>query len=258
MKILCLSDLHLRSNAVSDFLNAQKTTPFLREITATVAEVSPDVVVVTGDTVWARQVRKLSFVLRKLIPGDVPIVATLGNHEFWERTFEETLSELKEQTFADKNIFYLDLIGAVELGGLNFVGGTLFFDGSMRICENQRVDEWDGWQDWRIGEIVMRYKEFNAYYVDMIRSKMKQGMSTLLCTHHVPHVLLNGHEPSHYSFYTGMKDLVHDLPFDARFDNYLICGHTHRRVIGEVVSGFMGVNVGSDYDHLESYVLEIG
>lgn len=135
MKILCLSDLHLRSNAVSDFLNTQKTTPFLREITATVAEVSPDVVVVTGDTVWARQVRKLSFVLRKLIPGDIPIVATLENHEFWERTFEETLTELKEQTFNDKNIFYLDLIGAVELGGLNFVGGTLFFDGSIRIRE---------------------------------------------------------------------------------------------------------------------------
>ena len=50
---------------------------------------------------------------------------------------------------------------------MNFVGGTLFFDGSMRIRENQRVDEWDGWQDWRIGEIVMRYMEFNAYYVDI-------------------------------------------------------------------------------------------
>jgi predicted phosphohydrolase len=222
-----------------------------------VSETSPDVVVVTGDTVWARQVRKLSFVLRGLIPAGIPIVATLGNHEFWGRTFEETLAELKEQTIADDNIFYLDLIGAVELGGFNFVGGTLFFDGSMRIRENQRVDEWDGWQDWRIGEIVMRYKEFNAYYVDMIRSKMKPGMSTLLCTHHVPHVLLNGHDPSHYSFYTGMKDLVHDLPFDARFDNYLICGHTHRRVIGEAVSGFMGVNVGSDYNRLETYLLEI-
>ena len=145
----------------------------MREIIDTVAEVSPDVVVVTGDTVWSRQVRKLSFVLRKLIPGDIPIVATLGNHEFWERTFEETLTELKEQTFNDKNIFYLDLIGAVELGGFNFVGGTLFFDGSMRIRESQRIDEWDGWQDWRIGEIVTRYLEFNAYYVDMIHSKMK-------------------------------------------------------------------------------------
>ena len=258
MKILCLSDLHLRSNAVSDFLNTQKASPFLREITATVAEVSPDVVIVTGDTVWSRQVRKLSFVLRKLISGDIPIVATLGNHEFWERTFEETLTELKEQTFNDKNIFYLDLIGAVEIGGLNFVGGTLFFDGSMRIRESQRIDEWDGWQDWRIGEIVTRYLEFNAYYVDMIHSKMKPGISTVLCTHHLPHVLLNGHEPSHYSFYSGMKDLVHELPFDARFDNYLICGHTHRRVIGEVIPGFMGVNVGSDYDHLQSFVLEIG
>ena len=52
-------------------------------------------------------------------------------------------------------------------------------------------------------------------------------------------------------------DFVHDLPFDARFDNYLICGHTHRRVIGEVIPGFMGVNVGSDYNQLETYVLEI-
>ena len=257
MRLLCLSDLHLNSTAVSDFLNAQKESPFLREIKAAVAEVSPDVVVVTGDTVWARQVRKLSLVFRNLIPGDIPIVATLGNHEFWERTFEETLAELKEQTVDDKSIFYLDLIGAVELGGLNFVGGTLFFDGSMRIRENQRIDEWDGWQDWRIGEIETRFMEFNAYYVDMIHSKMRSDMSTVLCTHHVPHVLLNGHEPSHYSFYTGMKDFVHELPFDARYDNYLICGHTHRRVIGEVIPGFMGVNVGSDYNQLETYVLEI-
>ena len=27
---------------------------------------------------------------------------------------------------------------------------------------------------------------------------------------------------------------------------------------GEVIPGFMGINVGSDYDHLESFVLEIG
>ena len=44
---------------------------------------------------------------------------------------------------------------------------------------------------------------------------------------------------------------------DPLYNNYLICGHTHRRVIGEVVSGFMGVNVGSDYDRLESFVLEV-
>jgi len=167
------------------------------------------------------------------------------------------LAKLKEQTLTAPNIFYLDLIGAVELGGENFVGGTLFFDGSMRIRDNQRVDDWDGWQDWRIVDIESRYMEINAYYVDMIRAKMKPGMPTALCTHHVPHVRLNGHEPSHYSFYTGMKDLVHELPFDPLFSNYLICGHTHRRVIGEVVPGFMGVTVGSDYDDLKTFVIEV-
>lgn len=134
---------------------------------------------------------------------------------------------------------------------MNFVGGTLFFDGSMRIRESQRVDECDGWQDWRIGEITTRYKEFNAYYVDMIKSKMKPGISTVLCTRHVPHVLLNGHEPSHYSFYSEMKDLVHELPFDPEVRPLLGCGYTHRRVCGEILPGFMGINVGSDYGRLE-------
>ncbi len=164
---------------------------------------------------------------------------------------------MKEQTVVDENIYYLDLIGAVELGGFHFVGGTLFFDGSMRIRDNQRVDEWDGWQDRRIPGIATRYLEFNAYYVDMIKSKMKSGMPTVLCTHHVPHIKLMGYERSHYSFYAGMKDLVHELPFDLKFDNYLICGHTHCRMIGEVMPGFMGINVGSDYDRLETYALKL-
>lgn len=258
MKLLCVSDLHLRSEAVVAAVDRQRLSPFLAQIAATVADVSPDAVVVTGDTVSPAQVRLLSATLRTLIPDDLPVVAMRGNHEFWGRTFEDTLAKLKEQTLAAPNIFYLDLIGAVELDGVNFVGGTLFFDGSMRIRDNQRVDDWDGWQDWRIFDIESRYMEFNAYYVDMIRGgKMKPGMPTALCTHHVPHVRLNGHEPSHYSFYTGMKDLVHELPFDPMFNNYLICGHTHRRVIGEVVPGFMGVNVGSDYDELKTFTLEV-
>ena len=257
MKLLCLSDLHLRSDTVVAAIDQGRLSPFLGQIAARVTEVSPDAVVVTGDTVFPAQVRLLSAMLRKLIPAELPVVATLGNHEFWGRTFEDTLAKLKEQTQADPNIFYLDLIGAVELGGVNFVGGTLFFDGSMRIRDNQRIDQWDGWQDWRIVDIESRYMEFNAYYVDMIRAKMTPGMPTALCTHHVPHVRLNGHEPSHYSFYTGVKDLVHELPFDPLFNNYLICGHTHRRVIGEVVPGFMGVNVGSDYDVLQTFTIEI-
>ena len=140
-----------------DAIDRKRLSPFLAQIAATVAEVSPDAVVVTGDTVCHTQVRLLSATLRTVIPAELPVIATLGNHEFWGRTFEDTLEKLKQQTLTDPNIFYLDLIGAVELGGVNFVGGTLFFDGSMRIRDNQRIDQWAGWQDWRIVGIESRY-----------------------------------------------------------------------------------------------------
>lgn len=117
MRLLCLSDLHLRSEAVVAAIDRQRLSPFPAQIAATVAEVSPDAVVVTGDTVSPAQVRLLSATLRTFIPADLPVVATLGNHEFWGRTFEDTLAKLKEQTLSDPNIFYLDLIGAVELNG---------------------------------------------------------------------------------------------------------------------------------------------
>jgi hypothetical protein len=47
------------------------------------------------------------------------------------------------------------------------------------------------------------------------------------------------------------------LPFDLLYNNYLICDHTYRRVIEEVVPGFMGVNVGSDYDQLKTFTLKV-
>ena len=51
MNLLCLSDLHLRSEAVVDAIDRKVLSPFLADIAAHVFEVSPDAVVVTGDTV---------------------------------------------------------------------------------------------------------------------------------------------------------------------------------------------------------------
>lgn len=257
MKILCLSDLHLRQQAVIDAIDCGELDLFLAQVKDCVIQSSPDCIVITGDTISPLQLRLLSALLKNIVGSDIPIVLTLGNHEFWGHTFEDTFCKLKNQVVDLPNIYYLDSIGRVELGGINFVGGTLFFDGSMRFRDSQRVIPWNGWNDRYIVDIESRYPEFNKYYTDMISANMKPGMPTVLCTHHVPHVNLNGHEPSPYSFYCGMKDFVHALPFDHRYDNYLICGHTHRRIIGEAVPNFMCVNVGSDYGNLQSYVLTL-
>ena len=79
MKLLCLSDLHLNSEAVVDAIDRKVLSPFLAGIATHVCEVSPDAVVVTGDTVCPAQVRLLSALLHELFPGDLPIVVTLGN-----------------------------------------------------------------------------------------------------------------------------------------------------------------------------------
>ena len=117
MRLLCLSDLHLRSEAVVVAIDRNRLSPFLAQIAATVAEVSPDAVVVTGDTVSPAQVRLLSATLRKLIPADLPVVVTLGNHEFWGRTFEDTLAKLKEHAPQTRRIPEKTLLLLAALGG---------------------------------------------------------------------------------------------------------------------------------------------
>jgi predicted MPP superfamily phosphohydrolase len=257
MKILCLSDLHLRMADISDVIHQRRFTPFLQSIRDLVEDTKPDVAVVTGDTVPPPFVNSLNAFFGSLFPAELPVVATLGNHEFWGRPFEETLEEARNQTVEAPNVHILDAEPSVEIDGYNFVGGCLFFDGSMRWRENDTLLPWDGWQDWRITDIEQRYEEFCAFYIERIRKAMKPNMPNVLCTHHLPHVALNGHEPNHYSFYSGVKDLVSQLPFDDAFPNALICGHTHKRVIGEVVKGFYCVNVGSDYGVLMYYLLEM-
>jgi predicted phosphodiesterase len=257
MKILCLSDLHLRMADILDVIHQRRFTLFLQSIRDLVEDTKPDVAVVTGDTVPPPFVNSLNAFFGSLFPVELPVVATLGNHEFWERPFEETLENARNKNAEAPNVHILDAEPSVEIGGYNFVGGCLFFDGSMRWREDDDIVPWDGWQDWRIPGIEERYKEFNAYYVERIRKAMRPNMPNVLCTHHLPHIALNGFEPNHYSFYSGMRDLVSQLPFDDAFPNALICGHTHKRVIGEVVKGFYCVNVGSDYGMLMYYLLEL-
>jgi len=58
MKLLCLSDLHLRSEAVVAAIDRNRLSPFLAQIAATVPRFRRMPFVVTGDTVSPAQVRR--------------------------------------------------------------------------------------------------------------------------------------------------------------------------------------------------------
>ncbi len=110
MKILCLSDLHLKPDDVIRAIDHRHFSPFLQKVQDAIAVANPDVIVITGDTVVPAQVRLLSLFLEQLCPEDLPIVLTLGNHKSWGRSFEDTLQKLKEQYTRNPNIFFLDNI----------------------------------------------------------------------------------------------------------------------------------------------------
>ncbi|MBQ7649409.1 MAG: hypothetical protein IJS15_00535, partial [Victivallales bacterium] len=90
-------------------------------------------------------VNSLKTFFGNLFPSELPVVATLGNHEFWGRPFEETLEEARNQTVEAPNVHILDAKPSVEIDGYNFVGECLFFDGSMRWREDDDIVPWDGW-----------------------------------------------------------------------------------------------------------------
>jgi UDP-2,3-diacylglucosamine pyrophosphatase LpxH len=54
-----------------------------------------------------------------------------------------------------------------------------------------------------------------------------------------------------------MRDFVSELPFDAAQEHYLICGHTHSRVITNVAPNIHAINVGSDYELFKYYSISI-
>jgi Icc-related predicted phosphoesterase len=109
MKIAYASDLHLEFNPAYE-----KTVP------------EADVLVLAGDV----EVRPYSYGyflrgIRETFSG--PIVAVMGNHEYYHGDFYKSLSRLKD-ALADIPDFYLLEKEEVTLSGVRFLGATLWSD----------------------------------------------------------------------------------------------------------------------------------
>ena len=101
------------------------------DLHADVAPVKPitvapdiDVVIVAGDTCQGAE-RGFDF-MRRIVPMHVPIVAVLGNHEYYGRCLPDELAHA--QSVAPLYGVHLLENDAVEVGGVRFVGATLWTD----------------------------------------------------------------------------------------------------------------------------------
>jgi len=102
LKLNILSDLHLRQGALAAPAN------------------DADLVILAGDVARPREALEWAGALRK------PVLYVPGNHEFYGGSIDGTRATLR-RLCAGTNVRLLD-DGIVELGGLRFVGSTLWTD----------------------------------------------------------------------------------------------------------------------------------
>ena len=257
MRILCFSDLHVPEWSDYQALDDRyKDFGGLTKIPELIDLGKPDVIVATGDVVFPTDLPNYYEIVESIFGNELPVVTCLGNHEFWGRPWQETENILAgaKADRPETNVICLDIEKYAIIGCSLFVGGMLFFDGSMRWRDNQELYPMNGWNDRCITDLATEYKKrCEAYQRDITENVFlySKGKNTILCTHHVPHEELNMHEPSPYSFYSGVKNLLADLEPDRTMTNVSISGHTHKRCVGKELEGFLCVNIGKSEDEYD-------
>jgi len=246
MKILCLSDFHIDHK---DGFKQYKSF-----IDGLLQEYNPEVVVITGDIFEPYYKVNPYKKLHELI-SDRKVICTLGNHEFLGKTVEETLTEYKHLYCPDQyDIHYLDIVEYINIGNYHFVGNVLWYDGSMKCLPNQDLNTFaDGaWADKDIKKFDW-VSECSKCKDAIIRNQGEDWTINILCTHTCPHILLNAHQikiRNPFNAFSGVADFLNSVKFD-----YAICGHTHLRVVGEMIGDCRCINVGNDYHPPFKYFL---
>jgi len=252
MKILCLADLHIHKSK-----DRKQKFHWIREL---VQFNNIDAIVIAGDVFESWEVFRSDpyQLLGEITDNKIPVICCLGNHEFVDDTVDQVLKAYKDKYNPQKyNVHYLDICDHFDIGKVRFLGNVLWYDGSLRAKEDQNLYDWawpGSWLDKRI--IKFNYEMEHSNCIKQINNVLKtsEGYTTVLVTHCVPHIELNGHDRNGiFNAYSGVKNLLKDSKV-----NYSISGHTHKRVIGLTLEGCECVNIGNNYyPPYEYYVLEV-
>jgi len=111
MNIRLLSDLH------TEFRLPYKTQAFAQYR-------GEDVLVLAGD-IASGSTNTMDVIKFFLDQGFPQIVYVPGNHEYYGTSFDEFNAKMENKCFAYDNVHFLNP-GSVEIGGVKFVGGTLW------------------------------------------------------------------------------------------------------------------------------------
>jgi predicted phosphodiesterase len=156
-----------------------------------------DVVAVAGDI---NEGAENSFVtLRAIVPEVIPIVFTMGNHEYYRRFLGEEL-EYAKAIASNFNIRVLENDTTV-IDGVRFAGASLWTDyrlfgdhiaaAAMHAARSgmndHRLIRWkrDPWQRFRPQEALMMHARSRAFFAEIMASPF-DGIASIFLSHHAP------------------------------------------------------------------------
>jgi Icc-related predicted phosphoesterase len=205
MKIQPISDIHTE-------FHKDWGTRFVAEI-----PVNGDVLVIAGDYTTENLVDQLKGLCRKF----KHVVFVPGNHEFWHKGRKSVFAELELTKQLCPNFHWL-YNSLVEIEGVRFLGGTMWFDfDPMNQLHEKR------WADFRfINGLSTWVYEDNTEFKELLYQHCREG--DVVVTHHLP---------SHLSIHQNYKGSPYNRWFLCDMERFIcdrepgtwIHGHTHER-----------------------------
>lgn len=239
MKLWIISDLHLEFGE-----------PFLQTPPEDI-----DVLVCAGDVLTKGLVPSIQW-LADAYAHTLPVIFVPGNHEFYSASVEESIRDARKFAAGFSNIHFLEK-DAVEIGGVRFIGGTLWTDFRL-FGRNPGVSmsyAQSGMNDFKKIKFsktpYCRFKPIHAYRKhvetrDYIAAELREntGRKTVIVTHHAPSPRsiepAFRHDPLSACYASDLDDLIYETR-----PALWVHGHVHHRndyVVGDtrVVSNARG------------------
>jgi len=223
MKLWIISDIHLEFGQ-----------PFLHSPPENV-----DVLVCAGDVGTKGIVPSIQW-LADAYAHTLPVIFVPGNHEFYSASVEESIRDARKFAADFSNIHFLEN-DAVEIGGVRFVGGTLWSDFRLfgrkpEVCMSYAASGMNDFKKIKFSKSpYLKFKPIHAYrkHVETrnyIASELRErsGLKTVVVTHHAPSPRSVPaefrHDPLSACYASDLEDLIYKTK-----PALWVHGHVHHR-----------------------------
>ena len=183
MRIVWVTDIHL------NFLRPHQRADFF----ASIRQVQPDAVFLTGDIAEAPSLRELLHEMHQAI--DMPLYFVLGNHDFYHASIERVRYEIQDWCLTQPDLHYLSALGPIRLSSKTVLlghdgwgDGRLgnYDDSPVRLSDQELIRDFQGLNRSGILKKLQALGDESAIYLQDVFVQVLDSFEQIICLTHVP------------------------------------------------------------------------